>query len=69
MSDHPWRKQRHHIKCCEHCVPPKRKPGCGADCPEYKAEKAQYLADIKKEKERRSIEHTRVTDYDFNRRR
>lgn len=23
------------IKCCRHCVPPKRYPGCHATCPEY----------------------------------
>ena len=29
------------IKCCYGCVAPKRYPGCGDHCPEYKAEKAQ----------------------------
>ncbi len=29
------------IKCCKDCVPPKRYPGCGANCPEYKEERKQ----------------------------
>ncbi len=69
MSNHPWRNQRHAVQCCNGCVPPKRYPGCGDHCSEYKKEKAQYKADIKREEERKAIEHTRVTDYDFNRRR
>ena len=28
------------IKCCRECVPPKRYPGCGAKCEEYKEERA-----------------------------
>lgn len=32
------------IKCCFGCVPPKRYPGCGATCPEYKDEKAKDAA-------------------------
>lgn len=32
------------IKCCYGCVAPKRYPGCGATCPEYKAEKAEDAA-------------------------
>lgn len=39
------------IKCCKNCVPPKRYPGCGAICPEYKEERAKrmsYLDDQRK---------------------
>lgn len=30
------------IKCCYGCVAPKRYPGCHGQCPEYKAERAEY---------------------------
>ncbi|MBR5199224.1 MAG: hypothetical protein IKW20_05285 [Bacteroidales bacterium] len=32
------------IKCCHHCVAPKRYPGCHDHCPEYLKEKAEYEA-------------------------
>ncbi len=38
------------IKCCKDCKPPKRYPGCGADCEEYKNEKQKH--ELRKEKER-----------------
>ncbi len=39
------------IKCCRHCVAPKRHPGCHGNCPEDLKEKAVY--DILKEAERK----------------
>lgn len=30
------------IKCCHHCVPPKRHPGCHGTCPDYIEERALY---------------------------
>ena len=30
------------MKCCKHCVPPKRHPGCHDHCPEYAEERAVY---------------------------
>ena len=44
------------IKCCEHCVPPKRYPGCGAKCPEYIEEKAADAEKKKKEYQRKKID-------------
>lgn len=35
------------IQCCKDCIPPKRHPGCGAICEDYKAEKAR-IAELKK---------------------
>lgn len=32
------------IKVCYGCTEPKRYPGCGDHCPEYKAEKQEWLA-------------------------
>lgn len=31
------------IKCCHGCVAPKRYPGCGDHCDDYKAEKQEWL--------------------------
>lgn len=61
----PWRNERHIIECCDGCVPPKRYPGCGATCKEYKEEKAKYLADKQREKEYLKT-HPTISDYDFN---
>lgn len=53
-----WQKKTHmiqKIKCCEHCVPPKRHPGCHAECQEYKHDKAEYeelKAEIRSEKQK-----------------
>lgn len=66
MSPSPWRKERRSIKCCKDCKPPKRYPGCGDHCPEYKKEKAKYLADKQKEKEYLA-NHPTISDYDFSR--
>lgn len=30
---------------CQHCVPPKRKPGCQDHCPHYAEARAKYDAD------------------------
>ena len=65
MSPSPWRKERRQITCCKDCVPPKRYPGCGGHCPEYKKQKAKLIAD--KEREREYKKNNRVlTNYDFN---
>ena len=65
MSPSPWRTERRAINCCKDCKPPKRYPGCGANCKEYKDEKAQYLADKQREKEYKE-NHPTLSDYDFN---
>jgi hypothetical protein len=39
------------MKCCHHCVPPKRHTACWDTCPDYIAEKAED--DAKKEAHRR----------------
>ena len=65
MSASPWRQERVTIQCCRYCKPPKRYPGCGADCKEYKEEKAKYKADKQREKEllgNRPI----IKEFDFN---
>lgn len=66
MSPTPWRKERHTIECCKDCKPPKRYPGCGGTCKEYKEEKAKYLEDKQKEKEYLK-NHPAIEEYDFNR--
>ena len=43
------------IKCCRDCVAPKRYPGCGDHCPEYKAEKAKDQAAKQAEAVRQGI--------------
>lgn len=51
----PWSNESK-IKCCKDCVPPKRYPGCGANCEEYKKEKAEHEARKQKERaERRKL--------------
>lgn len=30
------------MKCCRHCVPPKRYPGCHDHCPDYIEERAEF---------------------------
>lgn len=37
------------ITCCRDCKPPKRYPGCGANCAEYKEQK-KNLEDEKAER-------------------
>ena len=51
------------ITCCKDCVPPKRYPGCGIDCEEYKAQKAKL------EEEKKLIKQNaqpKLSNYDFN---
>lgn len=62
----PWGKERSGIDCCRHCVPPKRYPGCGDHCDEYKKKKAKYTADKQREKEHLK-NHPVISNYDFNR--
>lgn len=61
----PWRV-RNVITCCKDCKPPKRYPGCGDHCEEYKAQKAKYTAD--KQREREALRDTAINDYSFNKR-
>lgn len=63
-TNSPWRKERYHIKCCNGCIPPKRYPGCGEKCKEYKEEKAEYLANKKREKEKND-KYPPLSYYDF----
>lgn len=65
MSQSPWRHSRETIRCCKYCKPPKRFPGCGDTCKEYKEEKAKYVADMQKYKVDRES-HPALNDYDFN---
>lgn len=53
----PWNKQKCVIECCYNCVPPKRYPGCGANCQEYKDEKARYLIEKERKREIEKREH------------
>ena len=65
MGPSPWKNERNKIQCCRHCVPPKRYPGCGGHCEEYKKEKAKYLED--KERDRKDKEmHPVLSFNDFN---
>lgn len=47
-----------YFECCQHCVAPKRYPGCSGKCPEYKEARARLEAD--KERYRKQ---TMVDDY------
>lgn len=52
------------ITCCKDCVPPKRYPGCGAHCKEYKEQKKQL--ELKKEALRKSLKEDDIIPSDFN---
>ena len=65
METSSWRNNRHVIKCCKDCKPPKRYPGCGGKCKEYQEEKAKYLAEKQKAKEYLD-NHPLITNYDFD---
>lgn len=65
MSPSPWRQERRAIDCCKDCKPPKRYPGCGDHCEEYKKQKAKYLADKQREKEDKE-RRPALSNYDFN---
>lgn len=43
------------IKCCHHCVAPKRHPGCHDHCPEYIEQRALYDERKAIEDEKRQI--------------
>lgn len=46
------------IKCCEHCVPPKRHTACWGDCPEYQAERAEYERLKAQDDQRRTVKNS-----------
>lgn len=46
------------IKCCINCVPPRRYPGCGGACEEYKAEKAAIIEQNRRKTRDRIQERT-----------
>ena len=46
------------IKCCYHCVPPKRHDKCHSDCPEHLAEKAEYERLKALDDSRRSVKNS-----------
>ena len=63
---HPWKNERHPIKCCKGCVAPKRHPGCHDTCKEYKEQKAKHEESMKNERE--YLANLRpITNFDFDR--
>jgi hypothetical protein len=44
------------MKCCHHCVPPKRHTACWGTCPDYIQEKAEEEAKKEAERKRRQID-------------
>lgn len=46
------------IKCCEHCVPPKRHEACWGHCPEYQAERAEYERLKAQDDQRRNVKNS-----------
>lgn len=59
----PWANERRPFDCCSKCEPPKRRPGCGSTCKEYKAEKAEYKRQMHEyEKKLPPL----LTNYDFD---
>lgn len=57
------------FKCCFYCVPPKRHPGCHAECAEYIKSRAEFdrMREIEKG-ERRKDDELRSYDVDRNER-
>ena len=54
------------ITCCKDCIPPKRYPGCGANCEEYKKQKAEL--EEEKKKLRESLKSVpKINNYQFER--
>lgn len=54
------------IKCCTHCVPPKRHSGCHSTCPEYTKEKAEHNRE--KAETRKLYDYEKdANDYEVNR--
>ena len=45
----------HTIKCCHHCVPPKRHTACWGHCPDYAKERAEYDAKKAIENKKRKV--------------
>lgn len=60
-----WRNDRKTIQCCFGCTPPRRYPGCGSHCEEYKAEKAALAEQQAAYK--RSLPDRAINQYDFDR--
>lgn len=46
------------IKCCEHCVAPKRHVACWDHCPEYQAERAEYERLKAQDDQRRTVKNS-----------
>lgn len=46
-----------YFECCQHCVPPKRYPGCSGPCPDYKKARAKYDADKARTNKSASIKY------------
>ena len=44
------------MKCCHHCVPPKRHTACWGTCPDYIKEKAEYEEKKAAERKRRDVD-------------
>mgnify|MGYP003290386388 CR=1 FL=1 len=65
MNASPWTKERRTIICCKDCKPPKRYPGCGDHCKEYKKEKIKLRIQRQREKQYNST-HPVLNAYDFN---
>ncbi len=63
MHTSSWKRQRFQIKCCHGCVAPKRYPGCGDHCKEYKEEKAELARQKAAEKAGRP---PIITQYDYD---
>lgn len=65
MSESSWKRNRHSITCCKDCVPPKRYPGCGDHCKEYKEEKAKVKKQMEDYKKSQRPVYTNF-DFDYN---
>ena len=66
MSSNAWRdKGPVIINCCKDCKPPKRYPGCGADCDEYKKQKATHIETEQRKKEYMKKTNNVLRTYDF----
>ena len=65
MTPSPWRNERRSIDCCKDCKPPKRYPGCGDHCPEYKAQKAKHELEKQREREYKK-NNPLIKEYDFS---
>lgn len=52
------------IRCCYHCTPPKRYPGCHDKCPVYLEEKAKYDELKEAENKRRKLKGELIAQRD-----